>query len=134
VRIYADNRRYAKYAAICSATGLLGVLVARSTLAIGAPVAVIFFGLTAFLVRGAVSRAPQITVAEDGLGGEQLPRQLSWAEIDSIAHTTRTARYSKIELLRISAHDGAVFELSLSSMLTPPSAIVEEVKRFHPVG
>jgi hypothetical protein len=133
VRIYADNRRYSKYAAICSAGGLLGLLVGRATWWVGAPVAVIFFGLTVFLVRGAVSRAPQITIDEEGLGGAELPRELAWAEIASIEHTTRSARYSKSQVLRITPHDGETFEISLSNMLTPPAAIVEEVELFHSV-
>lgn len=133
MRIYADNRRYSKYAAICSAGGLLGLLVGRATWWVGAPVAVIFFGLTVFLVRGAVSRAPQITIDEEGLGGAELPRALAWVEIASIEHTTRSARYSKIHFLRITPHGGEAFEISLSNMLTPPAAIVEEVELFHSV-
>jgi hypothetical protein len=133
VRIYADNRRYSKYAAICSAAGLLGLLVGRASWWVGAPVAVIFFGLTVFLVRGAVSRAPQITIDEEGLGGAELPRQLAWPEIAAIVHLTRSGRYSKTHFLRITPRSGGMFEISLSNMLTPPAAIVEAVERFHAV-
>jgi hypothetical protein len=133
VRIYADNRRYSKYAAICSAAGLLGLLVGRASWWVGAPIAVIFFGLTVFLVRGAVSRAPQITIDEDGLGGAELPRQVAWPEIASIEHMTRSGRYSKMHFLRVTPLGGTSFEVSLSNMLTPPAAIVEAVERFHAV-
>jgi hypothetical protein len=133
VRIYADNRRYSKYAAICSAAGLLGLLVGRASWWVGGPIAVIFFGLTVLLVRGAVSRAPQITIDEAGLGGAELPRQVAWPEIASIEHMTRSSRYNKLHFLRITPHSGKAFEISLSNMLTPPAAIVEAVERFHAV-
>jgi hypothetical protein len=133
VRIYADNRRTSKYIAICSGAGLLGLLVGRASWWVGAPIAVLFFGLTVLLVRGAVSRPPQITIDEEGLGGAELPRELAWAEIATILHTTRSARYSKTQVLRITPHGGQAFEISLSNMLTPPARIVEEVERYHEV-
>ena len=133
MRIYADNRRASKYIAICSGAGLLGLLIGQATWWVGAPIAVLFFGLTVFLVRSAVSRGPQITIDDEGLGGADLPRELAWAEIATILHTTRSARYSTIHFLRITPHGGDAFEISLSNMLTPPARIVEEVERYHEI-
>ena len=134
MRIYADNRRYPKYAAICSGGGLLGLLIGRASWWVGAPVAVLFFGLAVLLVLGAVSRAPQITVDEDGLGGAALLRPLAWPEIASIEHMTQPARYRTRHFLRIVPHDGTSFEIPLSDLLTPPAAIVEAIEQFHEVA
>jgi hypothetical protein len=134
VRIYADTRRYAKYAAICVAAGLLGVLVARSTLLIGVPVAAIFFALAVFLVGVAVSGPPRITIDEDGLGGADLPRQLAWAELASIEHTTRPARYGKLHFLQLTLTDGESLQLPLSGLLTPTATIVAAVEGFQDVA
>jgi hypothetical protein len=133
VRIFADNRRYSKYAAICVGAGLLGVLVGRASWWVGVPVLVVFFGAAAFLIVRALSQAPRITIDEDGLGGAALPRQLAWAEIATIDHTTRTARYRTLHLLRIRPHDEQAFDLSLMDLLTPPETIVEAVEEFHAV-
>jgi hypothetical protein len=133
VRIFADNRRYSKYAAICVGAGLLGVLVGRASWWAGGPIVVCFFGAAAFLIGRAVSQAPRITIGEDGLGGAALPRQLAWDEIATIAHTTRTARYRTLHLLRIRPHDEQVLELSLMDLLTPPETIVAAVEEFHEV-
>jgi hypothetical protein len=133
VRIHADRRRYSKYAAITLATALLGLLVGRSTWWIGGPVAVIFFALTVYLVRSATAGEPQITIDEDGLGGAELPRQVAWAEIATIEHTTQATRYSKAHFLRITPRGGKAFEISLSNLLTPPAAIVEAIEHFHEV-
>jgi len=133
VRIYADNRRYSKYAAICGGAGLLGVIIGGATWWVGGPVAVIFFGAAVYLVRRAVSQAPQITIDEAGLGGARLPRQLTWAEIESIENTTRQARYRTLHLLEITPARGKLLELSLMDLLTPPPAIIEAVKEFHEV-
>ncbi len=134
MRIYADNRRYSKYAGICAGAGLLGLLIGRASWWIGAPVAIGFFALAIVLVRGAVSRAPQITVDEEGLGGAALPRPLAWEEIAAIGHTTRTARYRTLHFLRVTSRAGETFELPLADLLTPPDAIVEEVAQYHEVG
>ena len=134
MRIFADNRRYSKYAAICVGAGLLGVLVGRASWWVGVPVLVVFFGAAAFLIVRALSQAPRITIDEDGLGGAALPRQLAWAEIATINHTTRTARYRTLHLLRIRPHDEQAFDLSLMDLLTPPETIVEAVEEFHPVA
>src|SRR4029077_2459413 len=53
VRFHADKRRQAKYAGICAAGGLLGLLVGTASWWVGGPVAVIFFTLTVLLVRSA---------------------------------------------------------------------------------
>jgi hypothetical protein len=100
---------------------------------VGAPLAIVSFGLAALLVRGAVSRPPRITVDEDGLGGTALPRPLAWTEIASIEQTTRPARYGTLQLLRITPRDGASVEVPLSGLLTPPAAIVQAVEEFHDV-
>jgi hypothetical protein len=131
VRIYADTRRYAKYAAICVAAGLLGVLIARSTLLIGVPVAAIFFALAVFLVGSAVSGPPRLTIDEDGLGGAELPRQIAWAELASIEHTTRPARYGKLHFLQLTLTDGESLELPLAGLLTPVATIVAAVEHFQ---
>ena len=133
MRIYADNRRYSKYAAICGGAGLLGVLIGGATWWVGGPVVVIFFGAALYLVRRAVSQASQITIDEDGLGGARLPRQLAWAEIDSIEHTTRSARYRTLHFLEISPSSGRLFEVSLMDLLTPPEAIIELVEQFREI-
>ena len=52
MRFHADKRRQAKYAAICAGAGLLGVLIGSASWWIGGPLAVIFFALAVFLVRG----------------------------------------------------------------------------------
>ena len=134
MRIYADTRRYAKYAAICVAAGLLGVLIAQATLLIGVPVAAIFFALAVFLVGRAVSQPPRITIDEDGLGGAELPRRLAWGELASIEHTTRPARYGKLHFLRITLTDGESLELPLAGLLTPVATIVAAVERFQAVA
>ncbi len=133
MRIHADKRRYAKYAAICAGAGLLGVLLGRSSWWVGGPVAVLFFALTLLLVRSATSGAAQITIDDDGLGGARLPRQLAWAEIASIEHTTRPARYGTLHFLEIEPHDARAFELSLMDLLTPPAVIIELIAQFHEV-
>jgi hypothetical protein len=134
VRFHADKRRQAKYAAICAGAGLLGVLIGSASWWIGGPVAVIFFTLTVFLVRGAVSGEAQITIDEEGLGGARVESRLAWTEIESIEHTTREARYSTLHFLRITPDEGRAFQLSLMDLMTPPAAIVEEVERFHEVA
>ncbi len=134
MRIYADSRRYSKYAAICSGAGLLGVLIGRATWWVGAPVAIVSFGLAALLVRGAVSQPARITVDADGLGGTALPRPLAWTEIASIEHTTRPARYGTLQLLRITRREGEPVDVPLSGLLTPPATIVEAVEQFHEVA
>ncbi len=133
MRIYADTRRYAKYAAICVAAGLLGVLIARSTLLIGVPVAAIFFALAVFLVGSAVSGPPRLTIDEDGLGGAELPRRFAWSELASIEHTTRPARYGKLHFLQLTLTDGESLELPLAGLLTPAATIVAAVERFQAV-
>jgi hypothetical protein len=134
VRIYANNRRSLKYAAICCGAGLLGVLAGRASWWVGLPIAVLFFTLTLFLVFSALSRAPRITIGEEGLGGAELPHLLAWAEIVSIEHVTRSARYRTLHLLRLTSNGGETFELPLSDLLTSPAAIIEEVERFHAVS
>ncbi len=133
MRIYADNRRYSKYAAICGGAGLLGVIIGGATWWVGGPVAVICFGAAVYLARRAVSQEARITIDEDGLGGAELPRQLAWAEIDSIEHTTRSARYRTLHFLEISPVTGKLLEISLMDLLTPPAAIIVAVEEFHEV-
>jgi hypothetical protein len=132
VRIYADTRRYVKYAVICAGGGMLGAFAARSTW-LGVPVALVFFGLAVHLARRAVAQPPQLTIDEDGLGGVALPRAFAWAELDSIEHTTRPGRYSPAHVLRIAPHGDRPFEVALEHLLTPPAKIVEAVGRFHEV-
>jgi hypothetical protein len=133
VRFHADKRRQAKYAAICAGAGLLGVLIGSASWWVGGPVAVIFFALAVILVRSAVTGEAQITVDEEGLGGARLPRPLAWAELASIEHTTREARYSTLHYLRVTRDDGLPFEVSLMDLLTPPAAVIAEIERFHEV-
>ena len=134
MRFHADNRRYAKYAAICAGAGLLGVLIGRATWWVGGPIAVFFFALTLVLVYRTVSGPAQFTVDEDGLGGARLPRSFAWSEIAALEHTTRPARYGTLQFLRITVRDDDDVELSLTGLLTPPAAIIAEVERFHEVA
>jgi hypothetical protein len=134
VRIHADTRRSAKYAVICAGAGLLGVLVARGTMWVGAPIAAVFFVLAAVLVARAVSGPPRLIIDEDGLGGAELARPLAWAEIASIEHTTRPARYGQLYFLQLTLTDGESIELPLSDLLTPAATIVAAVERFQAVA
>jgi len=133
VRFHADKRRQAKYAGICAAGGLLGLLVGTASWWVGGPVAVLFFTLTVILIRSAFTGPAQITVAEEGLGGARLPRLFAWTEIGSIVHMTRPARYTTLHFLRITPIGERAFELSLMDLLTPPAGIVAEVEQFHEV-
>jgi hypothetical protein len=133
VRFHADKRRQAKYAGICAAGGLLGLLVGTASWWVGGPVAVIFFTLTVLLVRSAFTDPAQITVEEEGLGGARLPHPFAWTEITSIVHMTRPARYGTLHFLRITQHGERAFELSLMDLLTPPAGIVAEIEQFHEV-